>query len=390
MSEYFSRRICAEINLDAAKSNLAALKNYIDESCTKPACVVKADAYGHGDVGLMKMYQEMGVDFFCVSNISEALRLREGGCTGDILILSWTAPEDTHILIENNLIGTAVSVSNAAEMSANAEKPVRLHIKLDTGMGRVGLNTENAEKCAAEIAEIAAMKNISAEGIFTHLAVADSFEEENVQFTERQKNLFFEIAEKAEKLGVKLLHRHCLNSAGTLYHYDKRSTLARMGIVLYGLKPDNSIDIPVKLEPVMKLKSFITQIKTISKGTSVSYGRTYIADCDRVVATVPCGYADGYPRLLSNRNEVLVHGKRAKGIGRICMDQMMIDITGIEGVEVGDEVTLFGRDGDELITADDVASSYGTIGYELICGVSVRVPRIFISNGKIKQIIAHR
>ncbi|MBQ5320149.1 MAG: alanine racemase [Oscillospiraceae bacterium] len=390
MLEYFSRRICAEINLDAARSNLLALKDFVDESCTKPACVVKADAYGHGDVGLMKMYQEMGVDFFCVSNISEALRLREGGCTGDILILSWTAPEDTHILIENNLIGTAVSANNAAEMSANAEKPVRLHIKLDTGMGRVGLNTENAEKCAAEIAEIAAMKNISAEGLFTHLAVADSLDEENIKFTENQKNLFFDIAEKAEKLGVKLIHKHCLNSAGTLYHYDKRSTLARMGIVLYGLKPDNSLDIPVKLEPVMKLKSFITQIKTISKGTSVSYGRTFIADSDRVVATVPCGYADGYPRLLSNRNEVLVHGRRAKGIGRICMDQMMIDITGIDGVKVGDEVTLFGRDGNEIITADDLASSYGTIGYELICAVSVRVPRIFISNGKIKQVIAHR
>ena len=390
MSEYFSRRIYAEINLDAARSNLLALKDYIDESCTKPACVVKADGYGHGDVGLMKLYQEMGVDFFCVSNISEALRLREGGCTGDILILSWTAPEDTHILTENNFIGTAVSVSNAAEISANAKEPVRLHIKLDTGMGRVGLNTEDADRCAAEIAEIAAMDNISAEGLFTHLAVADSLDEENVRFTEGQKNLFFEIAEKAEKLGVKLVHRHCLNSAGTIFHYDKRSTLARMGIVLYGLKPDNSLDIPVKLEPVMKLKTFITQIKTISKGTSVSYGRTYIADSERVVATVPCGYADGYPRLLSGRNEVLVHGRRAKGIGRICMDQMMIDITGIDGVKVGDEVTLFGRDGDEIITADDVASTYGTIGYELICGVSVRVPRIFISKGEIKQIIAHR
>lgn len=390
MSEYFSRRICAEIDLDAAKNNLASLKEHIDESCTKPACVVKADAYGHGDVGLMKLYQEMGVDFFCVSNISEALRLREGGCTGDILILSWTAPEDTHILIENNLIGTAVSVNGAAEMSANAEKPVRLHIKLDTGMGRVGLNTENAERCAAEIAEIAAMKNLAVEGAFTHLAVADSIDEENIRFTEKQKNLFFEIAESAERLGVKLIHKHCLNSAGMLYHYDKRSTLARMGIVLYGLKPDNSLDIPVKLEPVMKLKSFITQIKTISAGTSVSYGRTYIADSDRVIATIPCGYADGYPRLLSNRNEVLVHGRRAKGIGRICMDQMMVDITGIDGVKVGDEVTLFGRDGSEIITADDLASSYGTIGYELICAVSVRVPRIFISNGEIKQIIAHR
>lgn len=390
MSEYFSRRICAEIDLDAAKHNLLTLKSLFDENHTKPACVVKADAYGHGDVGLMKMYQEMGVDFFCVSNISEALRLREGGCRGDILILSWTAPEDTHILIENNLIGTVVSLSNAAEISRHAQGRVRMHIKLDTGMGRVGLNTESPEKCAAEIAEIAAMPNIAAEGLFTHFAVADSTDEADMDYTEKQKETFFGIAEMAEKLGVKLIHRHCLNSAGTIFHYDNRSTLARMGIVLYGLKPDNSLDLPVKLEPVMKLKTFITQIKTISKGTSVSYGRTYTADSDRVVATVPCGYADGYPRLLSGRNEVLVHGKRAKGIGRICMDQMMIDITGIDGVTVGDEVTLFGRDGDELITADDVAASYGSIGYELICGVSVRVPRIFMSEGKIKQIIAHR
>ncbi len=390
MSEYFSRRISAEINLDAAKSNLEALSAFIDNTCTKPACVVKADAYGHGDVGLMNLYQEMGVDFFCVSNISEALRLREGGCTGDILILSWTAPEDAHILAENNLIGTAVSLSNAAEISAQTTSPIRLHIKLDTGMGRVGLNTENAEKCASEIAEIASMPNICAEGVFTHLAVADTLDEESISFTNKQKDIFFEIADAAEKLGFSLPHKHCLNSAGTIFHYDKRSTLARMGIVLYGLKPDNSLKLPVKLEPVMKLKSVISQIKTISAGTTVSYGRTYTADSERVVATVPCGYADGYPRLLSGRNEVLVHGKRAKGIGRICMDQMMIDITDIDGVSVGDEVTLFGRDGDEIITADDVAESYGTIGYELICGVSVRVPRIFMSGGEIKQIIAHR
>lgn len=383
MEENFLKRIRAEISLDAAENNLNELKKFLDSEHTKPACVIKADGYGHGDVELMKLYQSMGVDFFCVSNIVEALKLRRNGCTGDILILSWTSPEDADILAENNITGTAVSVENAREISRCASKPVRLHIKLDTGMGRVGLCAENAEKCAAEIAKIAAMENICAEGVFTHFAVADSRLEENIRFTEEQKRRFFAAANAAEKLGVKLIHRHCLNSAGAIYHYDSRSTLARFGIVLYGLKPDYALELPVKLEPVMQLKSVISHIKTIHKGDSVSYGRTYIADSDRVIATIPCGYADGYPRLLSGRCEVLINGRRVKGVGRICMDQMMTDITDIDGISVGDEVTLIGCDGDETITADDLAEIYGSIGYELVCGISKRVPRVYTKNNKI-------
>lgn len=376
--EFYSNRVYAEINLGAAKRNLSALKAFLDSDCTKPACVIKADGYGHGDAELMKLYQKNGVDFFCVSNISEAMHLRKNGCTGDILILSWTDPKDTYILSENNLTGTVVSLENAAEISRCAKGKVRVHIKLDTGMNRVGIRADDTEKCAKEIAEIASMPNICVEGVFTHFAVADSLDEENVRFTEEQKRRFFSAAESAEKLGVKLVHKHCLNSAGAIFHYDSRSTLARFGIVLYGLKPDYALDLPVKLEPVMQLKSVISQVKTIHSGDAVSYGRTYTADSDRVIATIPCGYADGYPRLLSGRNEVLVNGKRAKGIGRICMDQMMVDVTGIDGVSAGDEVTLIGRDESEIITADDLAEIYGTIGYELVCGISKRVPRVYV------------
>ena len=376
--EFYSNRVYAEINLGAAKRNLSALKAFLDSDCTKPACVIKADGYGHGDAELMKLYQKNGVDFFCVSNISEAMHLRKNGCTGDILILSWTDPKDTYILSENNLTGTVVSLENAAEISRCAKGKVRVHIKLDTGMNRVGIRADDTEKCAKEIAEIASMPNICVEGVFTHFAVADSLDEESVRFTEEQKRRFFAAAESAEKLGVKLVHKHCLNSAGAIFHYDSRSTLARFGIVLYGLKPDYALDLPVKLEPVMQLKSVISQVKTIHSGDTVSYGRTYNADSDRVIATIPCGYADGYPRLLSGRNEVLVNGKRAKGIGRICMDQMMVDVTGIDGVSAGDEVTLIGKDGTEIITADDLAEIYGTIGYELVCGISKRVPRVYV------------
>lgn len=380
MERKFLTRVRAEIDLSAAERNYTALKSLLRDS-TKPACVIKADAYGHGDVQLMKLYQNLGADFFCVSNVPEALRLRENGCTGDILILSRSAAADTGVISDNNIITAVVSCEHARVLSEKAEKaakPVRVHIKLDTGMGRVGLNAEDAEKCAACIAEIADMQGIRAEGVFTHFAVADSLEPESIVFTEEQKRRFFAAADAAEARGVKLIHKHCLNSAGAIFHYDSRSTLARFGIVLYGLKPDCSLRLPVALEPVMSLKTVISMVKTIHRGDSVSYGRTYTADRDRVIATVPCGYADGYSRLLSGKCEALVHGKRVKGVGRICMDQMMFDVSDIAGVSVGDEVTLIGRDGAETITADDLAEAYGTIGYEVVCGISKRVPRVYL------------
>lgn len=382
MEQHFLKRIRAEINLDAAENNLKAVKAILDPRRTKPACVVKADAYGHGDGELLKLYESMGVDFFCVSNITEALRLRRNGCKGDVLILSWSDPDDSEILSENNIISAIVSSENAKEVSERAGKPVRVHIKLDTGMNRVGISAADTEKCAAEIVEIAKLPNIVVEGVFTHFAVADDRSEESLRFTEMQKESFFAAAERAEQLGVQLVHKHCFNSAGAIFHYDDRSTLARFGIVLYGLKPDYSLEMPVKLQPVMELKSVISHIKTIHKGDTVSYGRTYTADCDRVIATVPCGYADGYPRLLSGRNEALLHGKRAKGVGRVCMDQMMIDVTDIPNAAVGDGVTLFGRDGEDIITADDLAEKCGMIGYEIICGISGRVPRVYTRGGK--------
>ncbi len=381
MKRKFLTRVRAEIDLSAAERNYNALKSLLQE-VTRPACVIKADAYGHGDVQLMKLYQSLGADFFCVSNVPEALRLRGNGCTGDILILSRSAVEDADVISDNKIIAAVVSAENARELSAKAAKPVRVHIKLDTGMGRVGLNAEDAENCAAEIAEIAAMPNICVEGVFTHFAVADSRETESVAFTEEQKRRFFAAAYAAEMRGVKLIHKHCLNSAGAIFHYDSRSTLARFGIVLYGLKPDYSLRLPVPLEPVLSLKTVISMVKTIHKGDSVSYGRTYIADRDRVIATVPCGYADGYSRLLSGKCEALVHGKRVKGVGRVCMDQMMFDVSDIADISVGDAVTLIGTDGAETITADDLAEAYGTIGYEVVCGISKRVPRLYLKDGK--------
>ncbi len=389
-SNSFFKRTWAEIHLDRAEKNLEILRRSLDASHTRPACVIKANAYGHGDVQLMKCYQNAGVDFFTVSNLNEAIRLREGGCRGDILILGWTAADHAPVLAKENIIQTVLSAEYAAELSDAVKKsgsePVRVHIKLDTGMGRIGLLAADKEKCAAEIAAICRLEGLEAEGAFTHFAVADSLSEDDFNYTENQKKLFFDVVDMAKALGAKLETIHCLNSAGTLLHYDSRSSLARLGIVLYGLKPAPEVAIPEGILPVMELKSVVSYIKTLHKGESVSYGRTFTADRDMLVATVPAGYADGYSRLLSGENEVLINGRRAKGVGRICMDQMMVDISDIPDVHEGTEVTLFGRDGDDMITPDDLAAIYGTIGYEIICGINQRVPRVYIKDGKITEV----
>ena len=378
--EIFHKRTWAEIDLDAAERNLNILKGFVDKEKTRPCCVLKAFGYGHGDAVLMKLYQSLGVDFFAVSNIDEAIGLRKNGCTGDILILGYTDAAYAAELAEYDIIQAAVSAEYARELSAAAGKPVRVHIKLDTGMGRIGLIAKDREKCLEEIAQIKKLPKLVPEGIFTHFAVADSLEEESCGYTDMQKELFFSIAEEAG--GFKEVH--CLNSAGAELHYDSRSTLARFGILLYGLNPDTSLEMPKGIEPVMEVKTVIGYIKELHEGDCVSYGRTFTAQRDMRAATLPIGYADGYPRLLSNRGEVIICGKRAKILGRVCMDQMIVDITDIPEAKIGTEVTVFGRG---EITADDIAALCGSIGYEIICAVSPRVPRVYLKDGKIVEVI---
>lgn len=378
--EIFHKRTWAEIDLDAAERNLNILKGFVDKEKTRPCCVLKAFGYGHGDAVLMKLYQSLGVDFFAVSNIDEAIGLRKNGCTGDILILGYTDAAYADELAEYDIIQAAVSAEYARELSAGAGKPVRVHIKLDTGMGRIGLIAKDREKCLEEIAQIKKLPKLVPEGIFTHFAVADSLEKTSCGYTDMQKELFFSIAEEAG--GFKEVH--CLNSAGAELHYDSRSTLARFGILLYGLNPDTSLEMPKGIEPVMEVKTVIGYIKELHEGDCVSYGRTFTAQRDMRAATLPIGYADGYPRLLSNRGEVIICGKRAKILGRVCMDQMIVDITDIPEAKIGTEVTVFGRG---EITADDIAALCGSIGYEIICAVSPRVPRVYLKNGKIVDVV---
>ena len=354
----FLKRAWAEVDLDSIEYNLKEYRRLIGEK-TEIMCVVKASCYGHFDNGVVPFLEnEMDIRWFAVSNIHEAHRLRDMGIKGEILILGYTPPENAKWLTRLDIIQACTELSYAKALSENADSKVRIHAAIDTGMTRIGLHGET-DKIYDELKEISKLENISLEGIFTHYAVADSLREQDEKYTK---------ALHLEKV-------HFLNSAGGVYYYNERSSLARLGIILYGLYPDPAKALPFEPKPAMEFKAAVAQVKYIDNGTDVSYGRTYTANGKVKLATVTAGYADGYPRALSNKGYVLINGKKCPITGRICMDQFMCDVTEVEDVKAGDEAVLIGSQGDERITADD-------IGYEIVCGISARVPRVISRHGE--------
>ena len=374
----YLKRAWAEISLSALEKNIRAIKSTLFRE-TSLMAVIKANAYGHGEDGILKKLCECGVKYFAVSNLDEAVSVRSHCPEGEILILGYTPPEFADELVENNIIQGVLSLDYAGELCKNAKAAVRCHIKIDTGMGRIGLKYRAPEECAVEIRNILSLDKLSVEGLYTHFAAADADDEESCEYTERQADFIIRTYDLLKSEGIVLPHLHFLNSAGLCYHNNKRSTLARAGIIMYGLHPNYPLKLLIEVEPVMTLKAVVSQVKELGKGDSVSYGRIYRAPEDNIrAATVTVGYADGYSRLLSEKAEVLVNGKRCPVIGRICMDQLVLDVSHAGNVREGDIVTLIGRDGNEEITADELASLYGTIGYEVVCGISKRVPRIYV------------
>ncbi len=368
-------RAWAEINLSALSSNIAAVKAVIPKN-TELMAVVKANAYGHGDEAICRKLMELGVSWFAVSNLEEAISVRRFCPEAEIFILGYTPPECAPSIAANNIIQGIMYAGYAKELCRYAEAPVRCHIKLDTGMGRIGFRAKDTNACTEELLPLFEMEKLSIEGIYTHFAAADSPEEDDIEYTKMQEKRIFDVYDRLADMGHKLPHIHCMNSAASILRPNKRCTLARIGIVMYGLLPNYPVEMPIPLKPVMTFKSVISQVKEIEKGDSVSYGRTYSAPDTRRIATVTAGYADGYARLLSGKGKVLVHNTACPIVGRVCMDQLMLDVTKVqEPVCPGDEVTLFG---DCDITADSLASLYGTIGYEIVCGISKRVPRIIV------------
>lgn len=367
-------RCWAEIDLDAVGYNLTEYKKLLPRD-TELMCVVKASCYGHSDELIVPYLQEVhNVEYFAVSNIEEGIRLREMGINGDILILGYTPPECAPKLHEYDIIQACTELSYAKKLSFYAEGRVRVHCAVDTGMTRIGV-TGTPEEQAAEIEEISVIENISLEGIFTHFSSADGVDASDEEYTKMQAERFFRVNEILEAGGIRLKHVHIKNSAGGAYGYGEGSTLARLGIILYGLYPDPKKPLPFEPKPVMALKAVVSQVKEIEAGTAVSYGRTFVSDRKMKLATVTAGYADGYPRALSNKGTVVIRGRKCRITGRVCMDQFMCDVTDVEGIEVGDEVTLMDKDN----TADDIAALIGTIGYEVTCDITARVPRVTVS-----------
>lgn len=377
------RRTWAEIDLDKAKQNFETIRSTVGDR-VKICCVIKASAYGHGAVRMASFYQKMKADYLAVSNIEEALQLRKKRITLPILILGYTPEECAGILATNRITQTVYSYDYGKRLAACAEKlgvQVKIHIKLDTGMGRIGfLCRRDSEDELRQACEICRMPALIPEGIFTHFAVAD----ENTDgdgFTAEQLNQFMSGIRYLEEQGIRFEIRHCANSAAIFDHPECHLDMVRAGVVLYGLKPSEKLRHMPELQPVMTLKSVISHIKEVYPGETVSYGRTFLANRKTTVATVPIGYADGLWRA-NGMSEcyMLVNGRYAPIIGRICMDQLMLDVSEID-CKVGDEVTVFGAD--RLCSADSIARRNATINYEIVCAIGERVPRAFITSGKI-------
>ena len=365
-----SKRCWVEIDLSQIEKNLAIYKENIPSNMDIIA-VIKADAYGHGDVAVAKSLMKNGVRCFAVSNIDEAIRVRKAGINGLILILGYTPIDRTDDLVEFNLTQTLLSEQYMEEL-AKCGKPLMCQFAIDTGMRRIGLNSDDPDLCEYIIRNCPF--NIKLTGLFTHLCTADTDAQKS--FTEMQIRKFEEIVSRVSDLNLQ--YCHCMNSAGGLWHKSVLSCYSRLGIILYGLKPDYLNSLPCGIKPALSWKSVVSMVKTVNKGDTVGYGRSYVVEHPMTIATVPTGYADGYSRSLSNRGWVLIDGCKAPIVGRICMDQMMIDVSGIENVEIGTEVTLIGESKNETITADEIAHLYGTIGYEVVCGISKRVDREYV------------
>ena len=367
----------AKIDLDAILCNFRAVRR---RSGKNVMAVVKADAYGHGAVPVAKLL-EPECDFFGVSAVSEALELRNAGITKPILILGRTPTECYEVALQQEIRVGIFSYEDAKSLSEAAQRQGRtayVHFVLDTGMSRIGFQVTEAS--ADLCARIAKLPGLCIEGLFSHFATAD---EQDLTKTYAQAERFAAFCEMLDRRGIRIPLRHLDNSAGVMNfgcHYE----MVRAGIVLYGLYPSDQVD-PDKLPllPAMSWHTRVSHVKTLELGREISYGGTYVTDRPTVVATIPAGYADGYRRSLSNRFYVLIRGKKAPILGRICMDQFMVDVTDIPGVQPGDPVVLMGADGDECISAETIAAAAGSFNYEQVCDLSRRVARVYVKDGKL-------
>ena len=376
-----NKRVYAKVNLNYIEENFVNIANHVGEN-SKIICVVKADGYGHGTVPIARHLASFKALYgFGVATFEEAMELREAGITHPILILGYTFPDCYEKLAIYNIMPTVFredSLQLLSEAAQRMGKPIKVHIKVDTGMGRIGIIPN--DEGFAFVEKVLQTKGLVVEGIFTHLPRAD---EETDALTVSRCNLFADFVDKIENtFHIHIPYKHCANSAAISHVSESYMELVRAGIALYGLWP--SVETPhngLSLKPALSLYSHIAYVKEVGKGTPISYGGTYVTPSNKKIATIPIGYADGYPRALSNVGYVLIKGKKAPIVGRVCMDQMMVDITDIPDANLDDLVTLIGVDGEEVITVEMLGDLSGHINYELICLLGKRVPRIYTYNG---------
>lgn len=369
-------RVQANINLGAIRHNIEQARNKINPD-TKLMAIIKADGYGHGAIPIAKMLeQDCNVDAYGVAIMEEAIELREAGIKKPILILGYTSKEQFHQVISYDITQTIFQYEMAADLSQEAVrqgKTVKVHIKLDTGMSRIGFC--DSQDSIAIIKKIATLPNIIMEGLFTHFARADEIDKSSAI---SQLSRYIEFNRMLEKEHINISVKHLANSAGIIELPQAYFNMVRCGIATYGIYPSNEVNRgEVHLIPAMELKTHVIYVKEVDAGVGISYGATYVTNKKSKIATIPIGYADGYSRNLSNNGRVIIHGQYAPIVGRICMDQFMVDVTEIENVAQGDVVTLLGSDKDACISAEELGKESHSFSYELVCTVGKRVPRVY-------------
>lgn len=377
-------RVYARIDLDAIAYNMEQMKLRIDGH-TQIMAVIKTDAYGHGAVQVAQMLEKYDYIWgFAVATLDEAVVLRVEGIKKPILVLGCIFPDQYMQMLENDIRMNVYTEEMAKEISNMARregKTAYLHIKLDTGMGRLGFSI--TKESVEAITRISKLSNVRMEGVFTHFAKAD---EKDKTFTKQQIQEFEYMTKTLKEKGVTFEYEHCANSAAIIDVPEAKFDIVRAGISTFGLYPSEEVDKDaVHLKPALALKSHVAFVKEIEPGTPVSYGGTFVAEKKMRIATIPVGYGDGYPRALSGVGYVLIRGKKAPILGRICMDQFMVDVTEIDGASFGDKVTLIGRDGNESISVEKLGELSGRFNYEFICDLGKRIPRVYVKNGMVAE-----
>lgn len=380
------RSCWAEIDLNAIEHNMKEIRRIVNPN-SKIAAIIKADAYGHGSVRVAQSALMSGAEILTVSALDEALELRQAGILAPILILGYSEPIYAPFLVEHEITQTVFNYEAAKAISDAAvtlHKLAKVHIKIDSGMGRIGFLPN--EKSYAEIERISQLPNLEIEGIFTHFSSAD---ETDKAYTHMQYHRFREAIDALKARGVEIPIVHCANSAAIIDFPEYHCDMVRAGIIIYGVRPSDEVDYKkINLVPAMSVKARISNIKFLPANEAISYGRKYITTKEQKIATIPIGYADGYSRRLSNKSSVLINGQKAPIIGNICMDQCMVDVTDIQGdIKVGDEVVLFGSQGDKSISVEELAAMLDTIPYEILCDIGRRLPRLYVRNGCVESIV---